>query len=103
MAYPTLKIVIIYRYGSNMKPLHEIIKSHRRLSGLSQAELAKLAGVGKTVVFDLEHGKLSVRYDTLTKVLSVLNISVNFDSPLMTRLAAERTNMSAEKTEDPGP
>ena len=56
------------------------------MSGLSQAELAKLAGVGKTVVFDLEHGKQSMRYDTLTKILSVLNITVRFDSPLMARL-----------------
>ena len=56
------------------------------MSGLSQAGLAKLAGVGKTAVFDLEHGKQSIRYDTLTKILSVLNITVRFDSPLMTRL-----------------
>ncbi len=59
------------------------------MSGLSQPELAKLAGVGKTVVFDLEHGKLSIRYDTLTKILTVLNISIAFDSPLMARMRAE--------------
>jgi y4mF family transcriptional regulator len=69
-----------------MKPLQEIIKQHRRLSGLSQAELAKLAGVGKTVVFDLEHGKQSIRFDTLTKILTVLNITIRYDSPLMSRL-----------------
>ena len=69
-----------------MEQLPQIIKRHRRLSGLSQAQLAKLAGVGKTVVFDLEHGKQSVRFDTLIKVLSVLNITLRFDSPLMSRL-----------------
>ena len=74
-----------YRHRGKMDPLHEIIKKHRRMSGLSQAELAKLAGVGKTVVFDLEHGKLSIRFDTLTKILSVLNISISFDSPVMSR------------------
>ena len=78
-----------------MELLHEIVKKHRRMSGLSQAELAKLAGVGKTVVFDLEHGKLSIRYDTLTKILAVLNISIGFDSPLMTRMRAE--SASTEK------
>ena len=62
------------------------------MSGLSQAELAKLAGVGKTVVFDLEHGKLSIRYDTLTKILRVLNISIGFDSPLMARMRAESSS-----------
>ncbi len=79
-----------------MKALKEIIKQHRRMSGLSQVELAKLAGVGKTVVFDLEHGKLSVRYDTLTKILSVLNITVNLQSPVMERLRADSAGMPSE-------
>ena len=75
-----------------MEQLQEIVKKHRRMSGLSQAELAKLAGVGKTVVFDLEHGKLSIRYDTMTKIMAVLNISIGFDSPLMMRMRAESTS-----------
>jgi len=82
-----------------MESLSELIRKHRRMSGLSQAELAKFAGVGKTVVFDLEHGKQSIRYDTLTKILSVLNITVRFDSPLIARLqqaeSASRENTSA--------
>ena len=45
--------------------LKSIVRHHRRLSGLSQTQLAKLAGVGKTVVFDIEHGKESVQFDTL--------------------------------------
>jgi HTH-type transcriptional regulator/antitoxin HipB len=76
-----------------MEPLHEIAKEHRRLSGLSQNELAKLAGVGKTVVFDLEHGKQSIRFDTLTKILTVLNISIRFDSPLMARMRSANTSL----------
>lgn len=56
---------------------------HRRQAKLSQAELGKLAGVGKTVIFDLEKGKLSVRFDTLLKVLKVLNIRIDLYSPLM--------------------
>lgn len=53
------------------------------MSGLSRLELAKIAGVGKTVVFDLEHQKQSIRYNTLLKILAALNISVHFDSPLL--------------------
>jgi transcriptional regulator with XRE-family HTH domain len=74
-----------------MTPLYQIIKAHRLRSGLSQAELAALAGVGKTVVFDLEHGKESVRWDTLRKVLAVLNISVSFDSPIMAEITQPPT------------
>lgn len=60
-----------------------IVRFHRKKSGLSQVELAKLGGLGKTVIFDIERGKLSVRLDTLLKVLDVLNIKIEFQSQLM--------------------
>lgn len=60
-----------------------IIRFHRKKSGLSQAELGSLAGLGKTVIFDIEKGKLSVRLNTLLKVMHVLNIQLELTSPLM--------------------
>lgn len=54
----------------------------RKKSGLSQGELAQIAGIGKTVVFDIEHGKKSVRLDTLLKVFNVLNIKIFLKPPL---------------------
>jgi HTH-type transcriptional regulator/antitoxin HipB len=69
--------------AASMNRISEIIKTHRRKAGLSQIELARFAGVGKTVIFDLEHGKESIRYDTLAKVLSVLNVKIRFESPLL--------------------
>lgn len=57
------------------------IRFYRKQSGLSQQELAKLAGVGKTVVFDIEKGKLSVQIDTLLKILQVLNIKITLETP----------------------
>ncbi|MGH7979526.1 MAG: helix-turn-helix domain-containing protein [Limisphaerales bacterium] len=65
--------------------LKNIVHQHRRSSGLSQSELAKVAGVGKTVIFDIEHGKESVQFDTLKKVLGALNIRFVFQSPLIER------------------
>lgn len=62
----------------------DIVCFHRKKAGLSQAELAKLAGLGKTVIFDIENGKLTIRLDTLLKVLNVLNIKIRFQSPLIT-------------------
>ena len=67
---------------SFFKNLSGLILSHRKKSGLNQQKLAKLAGVGKTSVFDLEHGKKTAQIDTLLKVLGVLNISIEFSSPL---------------------
>ena len=46
-------------------------------------ERFKLAALGKTVIFDIEKGKLSIRLDTLLKVLEVLNIKIEFQSQLM--------------------
>jgi len=61
----------------------EIIRFHRKRAGLTQKQLATLAGVGKTVVFDIEQGKSSVRLSTLLAVVSVLNITLEPESPLM--------------------
>ena len=63
----------------------KIIHSHRKASGLSQLGLARMAGVGKTVVFDIEKGKATVRLDTLLRVLDVLNIQIEFLTPLAAR------------------
>jgi len=42
-----------------------------------------MAGVGKTVVFDIEHGKQTVRLETLMKIMKVLNIKMQLTSRLM--------------------
>ncbi len=58
-----------------------LVHYYRKQSGLSQQELARLAGVGKTVIYDIEKGKESVRLNTLLKVLDVLNIQIKFETP----------------------
>jgi y4mF family transcriptional regulator len=63
--------------------LANIIRQHRKAAGLSRLQLAELAGVGKTVVFDLEKGKETVQLNTLRKILKVLNIKVKLESPFM--------------------
>ena len=65
------------------KTLARIVKQHRKAAHLSQLQLAELADVGKTVVFDIEKGKETVKLATLRKVLKVLNIKVLLLSPLM--------------------
>jgi transcriptional regulator with XRE-family HTH domain len=60
-----------------------MIRFHRKKSGLTQEQLGKFANLGKTVVFDVENGKLSVRLSTLLKLMEVLNIKMDFKSPLM--------------------
>ena len=72
-----------------MNDLGKIIRFHRKKSQLTQQELATLAGVGKTVVFDIEKGKRSIQMDTLMKILIVLNIRLQFESPLMQEFSTQ--------------
>ena len=63
--------------------LGSIIREHRKKSGLTQQDLAEIVGVGKTVVFDLEKGKDTVKLSTLLKILNGLNLSVRLESPFL--------------------
>jgi len=62
--------------------LGAFIKDHRKKAGLTQLQLADLAGIGKTTVFDIERNKETVRFNNLLAVLQVLNIKIEFKSPL---------------------
>lgn len=66
--------------------LAKIIKQHRKAAGLSQLQLAEMAGVGKTIVFDIEKGKATIQLDTLRKILTVLNIKIQLTSPYMNQI-----------------
>jgi transcriptional regulator with XRE-family HTH domain len=63
--------------------MSEIVLFHRKKSGLTRNQLADLAGVGKTVIYDIEKGKETIWFLTLQKVLKALNIKITFTSPLM--------------------
>ena len=62
--------------------IDKIIREHRKKTGFSQSQFAKLAGVGKTTVYDIEHGKTSIQWDSLLKVLKALNIKIAAKSGL---------------------
>jgi len=65
------------------KSIGKIIYFHRKKSGLTQKQLADIAGIGKTAVFDIEKGKETVQLKTLLKIISALNIKIKLNSPLM--------------------
>jgi HTH-type transcriptional regulator / antitoxin HipB len=59
-----------------------IIKKHRKIAKLSQIELANLAGIGKTTLFEIEKNNDNVSWKNIKAVLKVLNIKVHLESPL---------------------
>jgi HTH-type transcriptional regulator / antitoxin HipB len=67
----------------DISEIAHIVKHHRKVAKLSQAKLGRLAGVGKTAVFDLEHKKKTIRFDVIQKILEALNITVKLGSPLI--------------------
>jgi len=75
---------------TGIEQIGEIVSFHRRKSGLSRNQLATFAGVGKTAIFELENGKISLRLNTLIKILNILNIKIKLNSPLMTEFNRER-------------
>ena len=81
---------------ADIKELAEVIRLHRKAAKLSRVQLAEMAGTGKTVIYDIENGKRSVRLDTLQKILKILNIKIVLVSPLMESL---KSNWN-EKSQD---
>ncbi len=65
------------------KTIGAIIRLHRKTAGLTRVELARLSGVGKTTIFDIEHGKETVQLKSLLLVLDVLGIEMRLDSRVM--------------------
>lgn len=76
----------------NIDQLSKVVKFHRKKSGLTQKGLADLAGVGKTVIYDIEKGKDTIQLNTIKKILLVLNIRIRFESPLMKLIEASDEN-----------
>ncbi|MFO7654458.1 MAG: helix-turn-helix domain-containing protein [Candidatus Krumholzibacteriia bacterium] len=77
-----------------------VVRYHRKRAGLTRIELARLAGIGKTAVFDIEHGKTTVRMATLLRVLSVLNVTLEWRSPLAEAFARERSEEPSVERSD---
>ncbi|MFV1980659.1 MAG: helix-turn-helix domain-containing protein [Rhodothermia bacterium] len=63
-----------------------VIRLHRKAAGMSRADLARLSGVGKTMIYDLEHGKETVQLRGLLLILDALSIKLRFESRVMESL-----------------
>jgi HTH-type transcriptional regulator / antitoxin HipB len=53
------------------------LRNRRRSLGLTQQELARLAGCGLAFLYELESGKATVRLDKLLGVLGVLGLELS--------------------------
>ena len=74
------------------------VRYHRRRAGITQLELADLAGIGKTTLFDIEHGKSTVQVSSLLSVLKVLNMTIEMIGPFVSEFE-EKTDDSMTRME----
>lgn len=74
----------------NFEQFSRSIKLTRKAAGLSQAQLAELAGVGKTLIFDIEKGHDDVSFSKLSRVLEALNIHLEIKLPFIPPLEKDR-------------
>jgi y4mF family transcriptional regulator len=71
----SVKLVAI----SDSMALGKIIRSFRRKNGLTQTQLAGLAGTGLRFLSELERGKPNVALDKTLAVLAVLGLHIYID------------------------
>ncbi|MBD3278587.1 MAG: helix-turn-helix domain-containing protein [Candidatus Aegiribacteria sp.] len=78
-----------------MSHISKLVKHHRKRAGITQLELADLAGIGKTTVFDIEHGKSTVQVSSLLSVLKVLNMSIQVIGPFVSEYRKQSEDHTA--------
>lgn len=59
-----------------MRDLAAAVRARRKALGVTQIELARLAGCGPVFVYALESGKKTLRLDKLIDVLEVLGLEI---------------------------
>ena len=75
-------MAVNYIQISNPNDFAKFIQFYRKKSRLSREKLGMLSGVGRTAIFDLEHGKTTYKIDTLLKIMEVLNLKLYIDGSL---------------------
>ncbi len=58
------------------KRIAEAVRQRRKRLGVTQQALAQMAGCGLVFVYNIEHGKPSLRLDKLLDVLNVLGLEL---------------------------
>ncbi|HYQ16273.1 MAG TPA: type II toxin-antitoxin system Y4mF family antitoxin [Polyangiaceae bacterium] len=64
------------RQESAAKRIALVVRQRRKRLGVTQQALAQMAGCGLVFVYNIEHGKPSLRFDKLLDVLDVLGLEL---------------------------
>lgn len=68
------KLIIIHFYMD----IREVVKERRRVLGISQLDLAEMAGISLATVKDIERGVANPSMKTVARILEVLGLEMEF-------------------------
>ncbi len=71
--------VSLAKRSDRSDPVAEFVRRERISNGLTQAELAEIAGVSDRFVRQVEHGKPSIRLDVLAQLLKVFGARLTIE------------------------
>ncbi|MBI9079368.1 MAG: helix-turn-helix transcriptional regulator [Pseudodesulfovibrio sp.] len=71
------------------KRLGQIVLFHRKKAGLTREKLCEFAGVSRGVLIAIEKGNGNPKLSSLFAIFGVLNIRMEFVSPLMEAFDAQ--------------
>lgn len=78
----TSKLKCMFKNIKNMNDRKEIglkIEQLRKLRGLTQLELSRLAGIDRANISKIESGKYNVGIDILNKIAEAMNVTLDFN------------------------
>lgn len=62
----------------NKEKFGQRLKTVRKEKGMTQIELAELAGVGNKYISNIERGKVAISMETFMKLVNALQVSPNY-------------------------
>lgn len=71
------------------------VRERRRANGMTQTDLALLAGVGRRFVSELENGKPSLQIDKVNSVLRVFGMQLGVVPQLRSQPVARESGLTA--------
>jgi len=83
--------------------LGQTVRETREARGLSRREVTEQAGIGKTALYDLEHGNPGVRWNTLVAVLDLLDLHLDLTESAVPAPASPPEPIETQSTIDPLP
>lgn len=87
-------------YLATSGQLASLVRFHRKRAGLSQVDLASMAGVSRKVVQDLEAARGGVSWRNLMAVLAVLNVKLRPTGPLIDEWSSRSETEAQENAEE---